>query len=117
MQSILEELNKNPGVKGSMVVTGDGLMIAQDLGPTLDEQTVSAHYTNIIISTKRMFQELEWNKFNRLVLTATYGRMVFNDLGDFFLVVVTDMNIDVDQSLLEIQSAAKKLEKKSQMSG
>ncbi|RME81744.1 MAG: hypothetical protein D6785_08625 [Planctomycetota bacterium] len=117
MIDILQALNQAPGIKGSMIVTEDGLVVQEDLGPTLDKETVSALSANIIMTTKRMISKLGWKTFKRYILSAAYGRIVLHDLNGPFLVVVTDMNIKVDQILIEIASAAKKFQKKKQISG
>ncbi|RME03067.1 MAG: hypothetical protein D6805_07855 [Planctomycetota bacterium] len=115
MQEILTELNKDPGIKGSMIVTEDGLTVQEELGPTLDKDTVSALSASVILSTKRLYEEIGWGSFNQFVLTASHGRMVFYDLDGPFLVVVTDMNIKLDQIFIEIASAANKIQKKRQI--
>ena len=117
MQDILQSLNQVPGVKGSMVVTEDGLVVQEELGPTLDQETISALSANIIISIKRMYSRLGWGTFKRFILSASYGKIVLYDLGEAFLVVVTDMNIQGDQLLIEIASAARRVERKKQISG
>ena len=117
MQEILKKLNEDPGIKGSMIVTEDGLVVQEELGPTLDKEAVSALSANIIITTKRLFDKLGWRPFKRYILSAAYGRMVFYDLEGPFLVVVTDMNIEIDQTLIEISSAARKIQQKKQISG
>lgn len=114
MQDILKELNKDPGIKGSMIVTEDGLPVQEELGPTLDQETISALAANVIMTAKRAFDQVGLETFSRFILTADYGRMVFFDLEGPFLVVVTDMNIRLDQTMIEIAAAAKKVQKKRQ---
>ena len=46
MVSILEELNKEIGIIGSIVVTPDGMVVASALGPDLDDETVAALASN-----------------------------------------------------------------------
>jgi predicted regulator of Ras-like GTPase activity (Roadblock/LC7/MglB family) len=48
---------------------------------------------------------------NRFVLVSTRGKVIMVDLGNAYLVVVTDRHIDLKGSLIEIESAAKSLRK------
>ncbi len=109
MKDILEKLNQSIGVKGSMIVTSDGITIASVLGKDLDENLVAAMASNTIHNTKRSLKKMNSEGFNRFVLTANYGKMVFVDIGIAFIVVVTDKDIHLDQTMIDISSAVYKI--------
>ncbi len=109
MVSTLEELNKEVGVVGSLVVTPDGMVVASALGPDLDDETVAALASNAIIAAKRSMTTLGDSNCYRFVLTAMYGKMVFEDIGIAYLVVVTHQNISLGQTQIAIKGAAYKI--------
>jgi hypothetical protein len=109
MLEILEELNKEVGVIGSLVVTPDGIVVASALGPDLDSDTVGALASNVIIATGKAMTLMGDDRFYRFVLTSAYGKMVFEDIGIAYLVCVTHQNLTLDQILLAMQSASYKI--------
>lgn len=109
MQKILQQLNREVGVKGSMVVGTDGLVVMAELGEELDQEVVAAMASNAIQSTKRALNLLGTEEFSRFILIAAHGRIVFVDIELAFLLVVTDKNINIDYTLLEIEGAAHRI--------
>jgi predicted regulator of Ras-like GTPase activity (Roadblock/LC7/MglB family) len=109
MVSILEDLNKEVGIVGSLVVTQDGIVVASALGPDLDDDTVAALASNAIISAKKGMAMLGDDNCYRFALTAAHGKMVFEDIGIAYLVVVTHQNISLSQTQIAIKGAAYKI--------
>jgi predicted regulator of Ras-like GTPase activity (Roadblock/LC7/MglB family) len=109
MQKILQQLNQEVGVKGSMVVGDDGLVVMAELGEDLDKEVVAAMASNTIRSTKRALNLLGQKRFDRFILIAAHGRLVFVDIDPACLLVVTDKNINIDLTLLEIDGAAHRI--------
>ena len=113
MQKILDDLNKVAGVKGSMLVAEDGMVIASALGPALDKENVAAISSHMILSTKRSMEAMALEKFSRFVLTSTHGKMIFVELPQPFtayLVVITPHLITLDTILIEIDSTILKIQ-------
>ncbi len=109
MRSILKRLNDVVGVKGSAIVTTDGIVIASHLDPTLHEDVVAAMSAHVIQSVRRALDRNGLRKFARLTLVASHGKMVFTDTGPAFLVVVTDRNVELGPVHIEIESAAMRI--------
>jgi predicted regulator of Ras-like GTPase activity (Roadblock/LC7/MglB family) len=109
MRKILQHLNREIGVKGSMVVGSDGLVIMAELGEELNQEVVAAMASNALTSTKRALALLGNEKFNRFILISAHGRIVFVDIEPAYLLVVTDKNINIDLTLLEIDGAAHRI--------
>lgn len=109
MKRILTELNEQPGIKGSMVVTPDGMIVVSALGPALEEEMVAATAANMIIRAQRAMQGMGMESFSRFLLTAAHGRMVFVDIEIGFLVVIASQSLKLDTTMLEIDSAARKI--------
>jgi predicted regulator of Ras-like GTPase activity (Roadblock/LC7/MglB family) len=109
MIEILQELNKEVGMIGCLVVTKDGIVVAGAPGPYLDGDTVGALASSIIIATKQAMSTMGDNASYRFVLTSSHGKMVFEDIGIAYLVCVTHQNIVLDQILLAMQGASYKI--------
>ncbi len=112
MQDILDQLNQVAGVKGSMVVTKDGVVVSEALGPDLDTNTVAAVSSHMIQVASRSLAALDRGMFERFTLTSAHGRMVFVDLDVGYLVVITKMEMKLGQLLIEVDSAARRIRSK-----
>lgn len=109
MDRILQDLNQVAGVKGSMVVTKEGVVVAESLGPDLEKDNVAAVSSLMIQVGERGLVGLGRKNFNQLTLTSAHGRMVFVDLEVGYLVVITKMEMRLGQVLIEVESAARKI--------
>lgn len=109
MERILEELNQVAGVKGSMVVTKEGVVVSESLGPELQKESVAAVSSHMIKVAEGGLDELSRGAFERLALTSAHGRMVFVNLEVGYLVVITKMEMKLGQVLIEVDSAARKI--------
>jgi predicted regulator of Ras-like GTPase activity (Roadblock/LC7/MglB family) len=109
MDEILEELNERVGIKGSLVVTEDGIIITSAFRTPSDEERVAALAHAIISSSKTALLRGGLRGFSRCELTADYGKVIILDLGVSFLVVVTDRKVDFASAIVDIQSAAKRI--------
>lgn len=115
MKDILKKLNQEVGVKGSVVVTHDGIVVASELGEGLEKDVVAAMAASVISAIYKALSRVNNAGFARFILTASYGKMVFVDTGTAFLVVVADKSINIDTTLLEIQSAALRIKTASEI--
>lgn len=109
MRSILKRLNDVVGVKGSLVVTRDGIVIASHLSRSLQEDMVAAMAATVIQSTRRNLEKHGMRHFARITLVASHGKMVFADAGPAFLVVVMDRNVELGPVGIEVESAAMRI--------
>jgi len=115
VKSILESLNRSVGIKGSMIVTTDGVVVAADLGVELEEERVAAIASMLIPSLRRSLEQADLGPFARCVLTATEGKLVIVDAGVAFLVVATDATIRLDVTMLDIEAAARRIASKGRL--
>ncbi len=109
MIEVLDELGAHPGIRGALVATTDGIVVQARLKHGLDEDVAAAFVSSLLQSTMRLLGECGHDRMEHLVLKASRGTIVVTDLGHSYLVVVTERNLDVNQGLLEIKSAAKTL--------
>lgn len=109
MRSILKQLNDVPGVKGSLAITHDGMVVASHLGRSLEEDVVAALAAAALSSTRRALSRHGLDELQRLTLVASHGKLVLADAGPAFLVVVMDRDADVAPVRIEIESAAMRI--------
>jgi predicted regulator of Ras-like GTPase activity (Roadblock/LC7/MglB family) len=109
MRDVLQNLNKEIGVKGSLILTKDGVIVASEIPPPLQGELVAAIASNAIQRLIASLRGLGGQSFARYLFNASYGKMIFIETGDAYLVVVLDKTINVDFTLLAVQSAARKI--------
>jgi hypothetical protein len=111
MHEVLDDLNTRPGIRGSLVATPDGMVVASRLEGTLDPEMAAALTSTLLSGAHEVAERCKGSEMSRFVLVATRGKVIMVDLGNAYLVVVTDRHIDLSQGLIEIESAAKTLRK------
>ena len=116
MKQLLESLNEVPCVQGSMVITDDGIMVAAALGAGLDEDTVAALSSSLVMTLKRSLKPFCEEIPEELVLTASEGKLIFLGLGSAYLVAVTKKNLKLESDLVEIRSIARKIRHRCELS-
>ena len=109
MRKTLKQLRDVAGVKGSLVVTKDGIVVAAILSRQLEEDLVAAMAANVILQSRKILEMYGLRHFSRFTLVASHGKMVFTDTGPAFLVVVMDRNLEVGPVDIEIESTARRI--------
>jgi len=109
MREVLLDLNKEVGVKGSMILTRDGVVVASEILPPLNGDQVAAIASNSIQRVNASLKALGAGNFSRYLFNSTYGKMIFIETGDAYLVVVLDKHINIDFTMLAVVSAARKI--------
>jgi uncharacterized protein len=111
MREVLDELNTRPGILGSLVATPDGMVVASRLGDAFDPETAAALTSTLLAGAHEVGHQCGNQAMTRFVLVSTRGKVIMVDLGNAYLVVVTDRHIDLNQGLIEIESTAQALRK------
>jgi len=115
MRETLNNLNQVVGINGSMLVTRDGMVVASELGKGLEEEAVAALATSAIRTALHALSKVGEEGFSLFVLTAAFGRLVLVDAEIAYLVVVTERTINIDATILEMQSAVRQIRKKARI--
>lgn len=109
MKEVLISLNKEVGIKGSMIVTRDGVVVASEIPPPLNSDQVAAIASSTIMRINASLKGIGAGDFTRYLFNSTYGKMIFLETGDAYLVVVLDKHINIDFTMLAVLSAARKI--------
>jgi len=109
IRGILEKLNQAPGVKGSAVVTADGIMVKSALADSSTEEVVSGLISFLLSTTRRSLEEGGLGSLRRFAMHCTHGKIVLCDLGESCLVAVTDQFTNLEECLAAVDTAAKQV--------
>jgi hypothetical protein len=109
---ILEDLVRNSGAKGAVLVSVDGLAIASALPSTADEDRVAAMGAAILSLSERVTSELKKGNLEQLYIRSSAGYAIFSGIKDVAVLgVLAPVNAKLGLLLMEIQRTIKKLER------
>lgn len=109
MYNILEELNKTSGIKGSMLVGNDGIIIAADLDTNLEDEALGALTSSIVSNVSKAMERLEQENPQKITIEGENSKIFLNNAGVGILAVVTEPSVNIGMVRLEIKSAISKL--------
>ena len=109
MKEVLQALNLEVGVKGSMVMTRDGVVVHSEISPPLSPDLVGAVASSTVQDINGALKGAGAREFGKFIFNSSFGKMIFHDTGDAYLVVILDKSINLDFTLLSISSAARKI--------
>ena len=116
MKKLLKELNEGVGVRGSLVMTRDGVVAASCLGDEVDENALAALTSSVLLALEGSPGRDLSGEAVRFTLSAKHGRLIFEILESLVLVVVTDKDIQLDITLLEIAGMGRRLQRMTRIS-
>lgn len=112
MHEILQELNSTPGIRGSAVVMGDGVLVVAELSAGSDPDRFSALLSALFSQFAIQSPKLGLGHVRRAVVTASRGRFALVDIGGVYLVAELGRDTDPTAVELELESAASHLRKR-----
>lgn len=108
---ILENLVRDSGAEGAVLVSVDGLAIASFLPQGIDEDRVAAMGAAILSLGERVTAELNKGQLEQLYIKGSTGYVIFTGVKDVAVLgVLAPPNAKLGLLLMEIQRAIKKLE-------
>ena len=75
----------------------------------IQTESVAAVSSHVIQVAERALDALGRSAFEQFTMTSAHGRMVFVNLGVGYLVVITKMEMRLEQVAIEVESAARKI--------
>ena len=107
LEKILQGLKKVGGVKGSAVISRDGLMIAHDLLGSTDADTFAAMSAAMQGAAETAVSELKQGDLRQIVIESSKGKMVSIGAGkNAIVVILTEQDINLGLILLEMGKAS-----------
>lgn len=113
MQRVLQELNKTPGIMGSMIVARDGMVIASDLAVGVDDEVVSALTASIAGTISKALARMDMGEMVQTMVDASRAKLFIADTEPGYLVAVAEPDVNVGLCRLEMKSAAAKLRRRA----
>ena len=116
----LKKLNEAVGIRGSLIMTPDGMVVASNLGRGLDEETIAALASSVLKALENPASSFRMGSFSlgdvaRFTLSSAHGRLIFEIVDNLVLVAVTDKDMDLELTLLEIAGVTKRLQRMTQL--
>jgi hypothetical protein len=115
MREILQRLNKTPGLRGSMVINRDGIVVASDFSVELDETTLGALSSSVLAAIETAVSRLKLGKLARFVVKGNEGQVAIVDAGGALLVVLFQRNVNFGLVNVEIQTAVKEIGRRARL--
>jgi predicted regulator of Ras-like GTPase activity (Roadblock/LC7/MglB family) len=106
---ILSDLNKTDGIKGSMVVGKDGLVIASQMPSGLDSELIGAMTSAAYGSAERTAAEINQGALEQMMIEGAYGKTIMVDAGEGILAVLTDSKVNLGLIRIHIKRSAEKI--------
>ena len=107
MEQILERLEGEAWIRGSMIVSDEGMVVLERVSQDLDRDAVAALASDLVTEVSEGLREAGMEAFARIVLTATAGELVVVGCGSVYLVVIAAAGSEA--FYIEIDSAARQL--------
>ncbi|MEM5794037.1 MAG: roadblock/LC7 domain-containing protein [Candidatus Aenigmatarchaeota archaeon] len=112
LEDVLKELEKIGDIIGSAIVRRDGLLIASGLPSEVNARAVAAMAAAIVGTSETSTKELEIGEFQQVIVNASEGQYVAIGAGEeAILIALLRKNANIGLILLEMEKAAKKIEK------
>jgi predicted regulator of Ras-like GTPase activity (Roadblock/LC7/MglB family) len=106
VKEILAKLNKTNGVRGSMVVNRDGIVVHSDFSVDIQEKSVGAVSSSILAALEGALKRIDMGKFSRFVITGAEGKVAMVNAGQAILLVLLQPDINVGMVNVDIKEAA-----------
>ncbi|MEW6685105.1 MAG: roadblock/LC7 domain-containing protein [Candidatus Edwardsbacteria bacterium] len=109
MHEILNEINATAGVRGSMIVDKDGLVIISNLMLGLEERAISAMVASIYRDVELALGNLGQEKVAAVSLYASAGNIIFLCAPNCILTVITEKEVNLGLVSLKMKASLEKL--------
>ena len=115
MREILNSLNKVRGVRGSLLVGRDGILIASDFGTETDENAMGAVGSQILSALQNALDRMNLGHFKRFLVTGQFGKILMVDAGNAILLLLLEKNVNLGMVAIEIREAVEAIVEKSRL--
>lgn len=115
ISAILKRLNSTDGIKGSLLMTPDGMPVTSLLGDGQDGDALAAISSSIFLAINKSMGKLDLGEVTRYVLCTEFGRVFIISLGKMILLVLAAQNIKIAQVNVAIFQAANSIKKSGRL--
>ncbi|MBD3249308.1 hypothetical protein GF336_04650 [Candidatus Woesearchaeota archaeon] len=112
LKNILEDLDNIGDIKGSIVISVDGLVISSNIKEGIDTDTLAAMSAAMQGAAETAVSELKQGGLKQVVIESEKGKMVSISAGeDAILIILANKTINLGLALLELSKAAGSISK------
>jgi len=115
MHAILTQLNKTQGVKGSMVVNRDGIVVAGEFADEIDETSMGAIASSILAALEGAVKRINLGKLTRFVIQGNEAKVAIVDTGPALLLVLLHRDANMGLINMEIKVASQQVVEQAKM--
>jgi len=115
VREILGKLNKVNGIRGSMVVNRDGIVVASDFSVDADEAGMGAVTSSILAALDGALKRINMGKFTRFIITGSENKIAVISAGQAVLLVLLQTDVNMGLVNVEIKEAAEAVRANSKM--
>ncbi len=112
MEEALAQLNKLSGVRGSMVVGTDGMVIASEVEEGIDQEVVAAETVSLLKTAERSLSKLDSGPVIKGMVSGQWGRVLFVGAELGLLVALTEPEANLGLVWLELKNTLQRLNAK-----
>jgi predicted regulator of Ras-like GTPase activity (Roadblock/LC7/MglB family) len=109
VRETLRELNTTPGLRGSAIVTTDGVIVAAELATGTDADSFAALVSSLIAQVTANLPKLRLGRLRRAHVAASRSAFALADLGGVYLVAEVERDVEPASLEIELESAATRL--------
>ena len=109
MKTILQELNGAISARGSLVVAKDGMLVASAVREGVDVERLAALGDALVTDVGASLAAARVAGFTHIEVAAEHGKVVLAEAGPMYLLVLVGARLEIGPGSIEIQSAAQKL--------
>ncbi len=112
MEEQLRKLNKIEGIRGSAIISDEGLMVMSLLPSDIDPDAVAGMCASNFRNSTTVAKMLNAGKTRRVIIETNTSLVSFANIGNGFLAVITEKNINLGLLLIRMDKAVKKIKAK-----
>ncbi|MFH0939810.1 MAG: roadblock/LC7 domain-containing protein [Planctomycetota bacterium] len=115
MREILSKLNKINGVRGSMLINRDGIVVASDFSIDVEESSFGAVASSVLSALEGALKRIDMGTFSRFVISGSENKLAMVNTGQTILLVLLNRDANTGLINLELKEAAFAIQEKSKM--
>lgn len=102
MKNVLRKINKTNGVRGSLLVNKEGMIVVSEVTEGIEEGGISALASNIFVNLQHTLKRLNFGSPKRFTISGERGRILLYNIGEELILTVLTRK-DVNMGLLKVE--------------
>ncbi len=112
MEEQLRKLNKIEGIKGSAIISDEGLTVMSLLPSDIDPDAVSGMCASNFRNSTTVAKILNAGKTRRVIIETDTSFILFASIGNGFLAIITEREVNLGLLRIRMDKAVKEIKAK-----